>query len=210
MDRRSPSPAREQNPDKAEAILAGALEVFTTDGYAAASMSRIAAAAKVSKPTLYSYFQDKEGLFVALIQKLTQRNRAMLFDSLSEPMAEVDPEQILRRIAATMLKEFSTNPPLMTLMRLIIGESERFPHLAQTFVREVQKPLLDRLTVYLGSQPQLNLPDPAVAARVFSGTLVHYLIVQKVLNGDKLLPLESDRLVDGLVQILTSTALPRD
>lgn len=190
--------------------MAGALQVFTTDGYAAASMSRIAAAAKVSKPTLYSYFEDKEGLFVALIQKLTQRNRAMLFSSLSEPMAEVAPEQILRRIATTMLQEFSANPPLMTLMRLIIGESERFPNLAQTFVREVQKPLLERLAAYFESRPQLNVPDPTVAARMFAGTLVHYLLVQKVMNGDEILPLESDRLVDGLVRMLTSQSPPSD
>ena len=173
-------------------------------------MSRIAAAAKVSKPTLYSYFEDKEGLFVALIQKLTQRNRAMLFSSLSEPMAEVAPEQILRRIATTMLQEFSANPPLMTLMRLIIGESERFPNLAQTFVREVQKPLLERLAAYFESRPQLNVPDPTVAARMFAGTLVHYLLVQKVMNGDEILPLESDRLVDGLVRMLTSQSPPSD
>ncbi|MGC1247708.1 MAG: TetR/AcrR family transcriptional regulator, partial [Spirulinaceae cyanobacterium] len=40
--------------DKGQAILAGALQVFTKHGYAAASMDRIASAAGVSKPTLYS------------------------------------------------------------------------------------------------------------------------------------------------------------
>ena len=50
--------------DKEELILQGALQVFMTQGYTAASMDRIAAAAGVSKSTLYSYFRDKEGLFV--------------------------------------------------------------------------------------------------------------------------------------------------
>lgn len=54
--------------DKEEVILQGALQVFTHQGYAAASMDRIAAAAGVSKSTLYSYFRDKEGVFVALVQ----------------------------------------------------------------------------------------------------------------------------------------------
>ncbi|MBE9202404.1 TetR/AcrR family transcriptional regulator [Synechocystis salina LEGE 06099] len=75
-----PKPVKELDPikplrpsnDKAEQILDGALKIFTTQGYAAASMDRIAKAAGVSKPTLYSYFQDKEGLFMALVRHLTQ------------------------------------------------------------------------------------------------------------------------------------------
>ena len=46
-------------------------------GYAAASMDRIAVATSVSKPTLYSYFQGKEGLFTALIQQVSQTDRLL-------------------------------------------------------------------------------------------------------------------------------------
>lgn len=182
----------------------GALQVFMADGYAAASMNRIASAAGVSKPTLYSYFQDKEGLFVALIQKLTQRSSSILFSLPTTPEAQAEPKQMLRQMATSVLEEFSGNQPLLTLMRLIIGESERFPHLAETFVRDIQKPLLERLTAYLASQPQLNLPDPMVAARIFAGSLVHYLIVQNIMNGSDIVPLERDRMVDGLVHMVTA------
>ncbi|MEL7315245.1 MAG: TetR/AcrR family transcriptional regulator, partial [Cyanobacteria bacterium J06559_3] len=71
--------------DKAKAILSGALQVFTTQGYAAASMDRIASAAGVSKPTLYRYFQDKETLFVTLIQQSMQKNRQLLFNLQTAP-----------------------------------------------------------------------------------------------------------------------------
>ena len=189
--------------DKATVIMAGALQVFTTYGYAAASMDRIASTAGVSKPTLYRYFQDKEGLFIALIQHLTQNNRQMLFNLPTEPDLQNPPDQVLRQLATSVLDEFSRNQPLSTLMRLIIGESERFPELAQTFVREIQKPLLERLSGYLASQTQLQLPDPMVAARVFVGSLVHYLIIQKIMHGSDILPLERDRMVNGLILIIT-------
>lgn len=189
--------------DKATVIMAGALQVFTTYGYAAASMDRIASTAGVSKPTLYRYFQDKEGLFIALIQHLTQNNRQMLFNLPTEPDLQNPPDQVLRQLATSVLDEFSRNQPLSTLMRLIIGESERFPELAQTFVREIQKPLLERLSGYLASQTQLQLPDPMVAARVFVGSLVHYLIIQKIMQGSDILPLERDRMVNGLILIIT-------
>jgi len=194
----------EKNPDKAVAILAGALEVFSTQGYAAASMDRIAKAAKVSKPTLYKYFQDKEGLFVALVQQLTHRNRRQLPQLLDSAEAQQSPEKVLRKIATHVIEDFSHDQALMRLMRLIIGESERFPHLAQAFVREIQKPMLENFARYFASQPQLQLADPMVAARVFVGAVVHYLIVQNVLQGSEILPLERDRMVDGLIDILTA------
>ncbi|MGB3614547.1 MAG: TetR/AcrR family transcriptional regulator [Elainellaceae cyanobacterium] len=199
-------PPNKQKSDKAEVILKGALQVFMADGYAAASMNRIAAAAGVSKPTLYSYFRDKEGLFVALLQKLTQRSNRILFGLPTTPDAAAPPDKVLRQMATSVLTEFSDNQSLLTLMRLIIGESERFPSLAKTFVTEIQKPLLEKLSSYLASQPQLNLPDPMVAARIFAGSLVHYLIVQNIMQGSEIMPLERDRMVDGLVNLITAAA----
>ncbi len=199
------APSRDR-PDKARAILAGALQVFTTHGYSGASMDRIAAAAGVSKTTLYSYFQDKERLFVALVQDLTQANRQIVFGLMGNSDMQAPPDQMLRQMARLVVDDFVENRPLLTLIRLIIGESERFPELGKTFVRDIQKPMLEQLALYLATQPQLNLPDPMVAARVFAGTLVHYLIVQSLMHGDEVLPMDRDRLVDGLVGILTAAA----
>ena len=48
-------------------ILAAALKLFADRGYAGASIQDIVDAARVTKPTLYYYFQSKAGLFQALI-----------------------------------------------------------------------------------------------------------------------------------------------
>lgn len=188
--------------DKANSILAGAFEIFTSQGFAAASMARIAKAAGVSKPTLYSYFQDKEGLFVALVQQLMHKSDQMVFNLPIGGEMPSSPEAMLRKIATSMLNQASNNKPFLTLMRLIIGESEKFPELAQAFVRVLTKPMLERMTAYLTNHPQLEFSDPEVAARTFAGALVHYLIVQEMLGGKKSMPLECDRMVDGLVELM--------
>ncbi len=193
-----------QNPDKAAAILAGAFAVFTSEGYAAASMDRIAKAAKVSKPTLYKYFQDKEGLFFALVQQLTERNQQMRQRLLASTEIHRPPDQVLRQIATFVTDDFSHDQALMNLMRLIIGESERFPLLAQRFLREIEKPIIENFARYLTAQTQLQLCDPMVTARIFVGSIVHYLLIQNVLHGSEILPLERDRLVDGLIQMITA------
>ncbi|MGB3669549.1 MAG: TetR/AcrR family transcriptional regulator [Phormidesmis sp.] len=192
------------NPEKAATILAGALEVFTAQGYAAASMEKIAKAAGVSKPTLYKYFRDKEGLFSALVQQLTERNQEMLPRLLAQSAEHMPPQKVLKQIATFAIDDFPRDEAVVRLMRMIIGESERFPELAQTFVREIEKPLLETFAAYFAQQPQLQLGDPMVAARVFVGAITHYLIIQKILQGSEILPLERDRMIDGLIQIITA------
>ncbi|MFK8183984.1 MAG: TetR/AcrR family transcriptional regulator [Phormidesmis sp.] len=209
-DKTSRKKPGKHNPEKAKTILMGALQVFSTQGYAAASMDRIATAAGVSKPTLYSYFKDKPGLFVALIKQTTQIADQTLKGMQSGPVSKLPPDQALRTLAMTALNQFSTNPQLPTMMRLIIGESERFPELAQTFVQEVQKPLLGRLEAYFAAQPQLNVSDPAVAARMFAGSLMHYIIVQEILSGKEILPLSHERMVDGLVAQMMAGTKPSE
>lgn len=195
-------PKRERT-EKMQAILEGALQIFMEQGYTAASMNRIAQAAGVSKSTLYSNFQDKKGLFLALIQDLTYSSRQEVFTLLSQSDLQAPPEEVLRQIARLMLDSFQKNQTLLRLMRLVIGESERFPDVAKAFVVEIQKPMLEQLALYLASQTQLKLSDPMVTARVFAGSLVHYLIIQNLLYGEEVLPLERDRMIDGLVDLMT-------
>lgn len=48
-------------------LLTEALSLFNAKGYAATSVREIVAAAGVSKPTLYYYFSNKEGIYLALM-----------------------------------------------------------------------------------------------------------------------------------------------
>jgi AcrR family transcriptional regulator len=50
-----------------ERLLAEALTLFNSKGYAATSVREIVAAAGVSKPTLYYYFASKEGIYLELM-----------------------------------------------------------------------------------------------------------------------------------------------
>jgi len=50
-----------------ERLLTAALELFTTKGYAAASVREIVEMAGVTKPVLYYYFGSKEGIYLELM-----------------------------------------------------------------------------------------------------------------------------------------------
>ena len=168
-------------------------------------MTRIAKAAGVSKPTLYSYFEDKEGLFIALVQQLLHKSNQTAMNLPDGAAALLPPEVVLRKIATSFIKTAIDNPPFLTLMRLIIGESGQFPELAQTFVRELTKPMLEGLATYLANHPQLEFADPDVAARMFAGSMVHYLIVQEMMGGKDIVPLDCDRMINGLVDLMLAS-----
>jgi len=55
--------------DNCRKILLHALEGFAARGYEAVSVEEIAAAASLTKPTLYHYFHSKQGLLEALLQE---------------------------------------------------------------------------------------------------------------------------------------------
>src|SRR6266571_6304027 len=63
-----------------ERLLTAALELFTTKGYAAASVREIVEMAGVTKPVLYYYFGSKEGIYLELMGSAFAEFGAILDD----------------------------------------------------------------------------------------------------------------------------------
>ena len=185
--------------DKAVKILKGAMQEFLAHGYAGASMDGIASSAGVSKATVYSYFQGKEGLFKALIEKMTRERFVSVFGT--EPL-QGEPKVVLRELALRALEQMTSDNKYYDFIRLLIGESGRFPELAKVFVNCMVKPVLETLTEYLASHPELEIPDPGATARIIIGSLVHYVITQEVMHGKDIIPMEKERIVDGFMHLI--------
>ena len=190
---------RELSPEKTEAILRGAMQEFLEHGYAGARIDKIVAAAGVSKATLYRHFADKEALFTALIQRMA--TSTCLFQRQDFPPLQEEPAIFLRRFVTEMLDNIAQDPQGIAFFRIIIAESGRFPELGQAFVQMVDKPNLDFLTQYFATHPKLQNANPEVAARMFMGTLLHFVTLRDLLHGGKIMPMENDRLIEGLIDL---------
>jgi TetR/AcrR family transcriptional repressor of mexJK operon len=80
--RAAATPGRPKDLGKGNAILEAARKQFTAQGFDAASMDQIAAAAGVSKLTVYSHFGDKEALFAAVVKSYCEQQLpAALFEA---------------------------------------------------------------------------------------------------------------------------------
>ena len=197
------SSERQKSTEKTEAILKGAMREFLAHGYAATSMDRVAKTAGVSKATVYSHFGDKEGLFNALIQALA-KDKFQTAIGLQEPQfLEKDPKIVLRELAGKILDHAIGDRTFQNFIRIIIGESGRFPELAKAYVNNLAKPAIEILTQYFKSHPELNLPDEEATVRIFMGSLIYYIMLQELLHGKDIIPLERERLVDTLTHLIT-------
>ncbi len=194
---------RSSSADKVEKILQGAMQEFLAHGYAGTSMDRVAEAAGVSKATVYSHFQDKEGLFRALIEKLAKKR----FHSIlgTQPL-KGEPYIVLRRLAATALDQMINDQEYQAFERLLMGESARFPELAQVFIHSIAKPAIETISKYIASCSELNIPDPEATARILIGSLVHFVITQEIMHGKDIMPMEGDRLIDALTHLIVNCA----
>jgi AcrR family transcriptional regulator len=181
--------------EKREQILEGAMQVFLLRGYVGTSMDRVAAIANVSKQTIYSHFQDKEGLFTALIERVTIER---VQHELGTQMLEGEPRTTLRRLAIAYLHKMG-DQEYLSLLRVVIGESIQFPELTQLYTRTVIQRGQRLISDYFQSRPELKLADPEATARIFMGSLVSFLVTQEILYGKEIMPFEQERLVDSLV-----------
>jgi hypothetical protein len=114
-----------------------------------------------------------------------------------------EPRVYLRNCANRILDSTLRDPDFLAFVRLIIGESGRFPELAKIFVCSFDLVGCERLTEYFISQPQLNIPDPEATARIFIGSIINFLIIQEMMHGKEIMPMEGDRFIDSLIYLIT-------
>jgi TetR/AcrR family transcriptional regulator len=77
-----------------ERLLAGAVELFARKGYASTTVREIVEAAHVTKPALYYYFRNKEGIYLELM-RAAETQFENLLDSARKEIGEVK-SRILR------------------------------------------------------------------------------------------------------------------
>jgi AcrR family transcriptional regulator len=112
-------PTADERRQRETEILTTALGVFLRSGYGASTLDELAAAAQVTKRTLYTYYGDKAGLFAAMVKHLAA---AVSLDAASD-------RDTLETLASRIVSRVHSDE-LVALHQLVIGESARFPELA--------------------------------------------------------------------------------
>lgn len=117
-------------------MIAAARDLFVERGFAATKLEDVARRAGVSVGLPYVYFENKAGLFKAVVRESVLPNIRLgeeLLDSFSGPT-----EDLLRRIVDRYWQ--MNREPAAGLPKLVVAEAANFPDLARFYLDEVVMP----------------------------------------------------------------------
>jgi TetR/AcrR family transcriptional repressor of mexJK operon len=159
-------PGRPKDLAKREAILEAAKTLFLSLGYANTSMDAVAAAAGVSKLTVYSHFTDKQTLFCAAVMATCQ---IQLPDLLFEYPEGAPIEEVLLTIARNFQALISSDEAVK-LSRLIMAQGSLDPSFGEYFYEAGPKRVLAGMEALLRGAHErglLRIDNPLHAAEHF-------------------------------------------
>lgn len=178
-------------------LTAGMIAAVAEYGYQEATISRIAAAAGVSRRTFYTYFSSKEECFFATYDRIGEHMLAAAAEAVGQ---ERDWPKRVRAAVAAVLQAFAANPDLV---RFTILEPQRTGH----EMAERLRLATDRAVALLaeGLPPKVRAPSAEVRRAALAG--MANLVARKVEAG------EGERLEDllpELVELFLTPYLGRD
>ena len=166
---------------KRDVILKAALAGFLEDGFAGSSVNRIAENAGVSIKTLYRHFDNKDDLFVAVIQTACKANQG----ADEPPWLDLPPLDGLTQAGSKHLA-FVLSAEQLALYRVVTGEAQRFPELGQRYQAEVVGDRIARLIRYFDRWPKTlrtKIREPLRGAQTFRVLLQGDLLETAMLGG---------------------------
>jgi len=158
---------------KRAAILEHAKAAFLRYGFTDANLDHIAAAASVSKMTIYSHFGSKDELFRRVIEAIiTQRSASGPPLDVTIPGDKL--AEALRAIAADIVSTVQ-HPDVVGIRRVLIAEQARHPGLAAKWRTSTVLATINELADYfaaLQARTLLTAADPEMLATHFLWMLI--------------------------------------
>ncbi|MFT3761490.1 MAG: TetR/AcrR family transcriptional regulator [Pseudoxanthomonas sp.] len=175
---KTPGPGRPKDLGKRAAILEAAKQLFVREGYGV-SMDQIAAAAGVSKLTVYSHFGDKEALF-------TEAIRAKCDELLPKGLFRPDPQAPLREQLLAIAQAFFAlvgSEEALSMQRMLLSPTQTDARIREMFWNAGARPTVDAFSALLRARAdagELAIDDIDRAAHQFlclaKGELHHRLL----------------------------------
>ena len=152
-----------------ERILYAAKFAFLEMGFERASMDVIASRAETSKRTLYAHFENKENLYLTIIELV----REMALSKLKTPNEySDDPAEALVLFCGRYLEGllFTWN---IRMCRMIASESERFPEGSARYFEVIFTVPQERLSAYLKLTFGLSESASSATAQELLAKIIH-------------------------------------
>jgi TetR/AcrR family transcriptional repressor of mexJK operon len=176
-------------------VLKAAWQLFVENGYIGTSMDDVAAAVGVSKPTVYEAYKNKQHLFEAVIDMVTEE-----FDpAVTQQIADYEGSMAdLFQAIPAAAKVFIRQQRRTDLVRVLISEGRRMPFLVARYREALWERELGAWAKLLSramDRGEFRRMDPSVAARICAGPAIN-IMIERIVYGDQTVP---DDIVDSFI-----------
>jgi AcrR family transcriptional regulator len=150
---------RQEADQRVDRLFEIALHEFAEHGYGTTSLNRLVELSGVSKTTMFRRFGNKEGLYLALVERVSADLRRQIARLEMDPGR---PEEALERFIEIFIQAAVINPWGSSLLRLAIAERNRFPTLAASMMSDANETfrILADYMQKLMDQGMLKTGDP--------------------------------------------------
>ena len=183
-------------------LVAAALELFVERGFAATRLEDVAAAAGVSKGTVYLYFANKEELFKTVVRENLVPALARGTD-LVDRFEGTTPE-LLRELLRGWWGLIGATP-VSGLTKLIMAESGNFPDIARFYQEEVMVPgdeLFTRVLARGVERGEFRALPPNPTTTLVCAPLVFLMLWQRSFGLYSHKEIDPDAYLDNLLETL--------
>jgi AcrR family transcriptional regulator len=146
-------------------VIRAAEELFKKVGFRAVTMELVAREANVAKATLYSYFKNKDDLYVAVCARMARILRDSVEQALMKPATALD-----ERLADAVVAK---HRPVFTLVRASPHAAELLTYthsMAGEIFANLDLEMLDILRAAMAGDPQLGRNAEQLSRALYFGS----------------------------------------
>lgn len=195
--------------DRSEQIIDAALRVFARKGFTKATNKDIAHEAGITPGLIYYYFESKEALFQALVER---RSPLQMLSSLPEQAPDMPVEPFLRFILRQILA-FIEGEQFVGLIRVVLPE---IIHSDNSYLSQAMTGIFGRvieiISAYFAAKVgsgELRPLDTNLTAQLLISCVMGFVLRRQVIHDPLALELTHEQIIDAIVETMLQGMTPR-
>lgn len=175
---------REKNPARYDDLVRVATDVFAEEGFNGSSVNRIAKQVGVGVGTIYSYFDDKEDLFLACVECAAETDLAGKREHLDDSLPALDMLKSIVRIDHELMERDPSGQRLLkSVFYGINSQLAITPEAQQLYFGSID--LVERALRKGVEEGVFELGnDLPIAALLINGLMETFFVLGRTLGGD--------------------------
>jgi AcrR family transcriptional regulator len=168
---------------RSEQIRATATDLFLKHGYGGVSVDEIVRTVGGSKTNVYNHFGNKEGLFVAVVQRLCED---LLASFVTVDVSALGLEEGLRSLALALVGILLQDRHL-ALQRVVVAETARFPAIGRAWFESGPERSRGIIAQFIEKEQRagrLQRSDPHQSATLFHD-MITFDLINRAMLGEK-------------------------